>query len=87
MFAGRNIRNHGGKFRTRIVAHGGANVAELIGLILNGLNNLGVLMPHVEIDQLRLKIEVTLAVRIPKPRAFAACNHRGLAPCLDQDCR
>ena len=55
-----------------VVGHRGADVAEPLGLPLDRLDDARVLVAEVEVDELGLEVEVTLAVGVPEPAALAA---------------
>ena len=65
-----------GEERTELAAHVAAHrrpdVAEPVGLALDRLDEARVLVAEVEVDELRLEVEVALAGVVPEPAALAA---------------
>ncbi len=59
------------------IGEGGAHVADLIRLLLNGLDDLGMLVPSVYVDQLGAEIEVSLALFIPETASPGLGNDKG----------
>ena len=62
----------------RPVAKRWSSKAQLVHLLLDRLQNFRVLVPDVQIDQLRAEIEPLLAIAIPEPDALASCDVHGV---------
>ena len=70
--AGRHLGQHPAELRARLVRHRRPDRAELVGLILDRLDDLRVLVPDVDVDELRREVEVALAVVVPEVTALGA---------------
>ncbi len=68
--AGRDLREHAAEARARLVRHRRADRAELVGLVLDRLDDLRVLVADVDVDELRGEVQVALPVVIPEMTAL-----------------
>ena len=72
--AGRHLGEHAPEPRARLVRHRRPDRAELVRLLLDRRDDLRVLVPDVEIHELRGEVEVALAVVVPEVAPFRAGN-------------
>ena len=70
--ARRHLRQHPAQLRSRLVRHRGADRAELVGLVLDRLDDLRVLVADVDVDELRGEVEVAIAVVVPEVAPLGA---------------
>ena len=70
--ARRHLREHPAEPRARLVRHRRADRAELVGLVLDRLDDLRMLVPDVDVDELRGEVEVPLPVVVPEVTALRA---------------
>src|SRR5258707_1023627 len=82
--AGRHLGEHSPERRARLVRHRGPDRAELVGLILDRLDDLRVLVPDVEVDELRREVEVALPVVVPEVAALGAGDSDRVDRALDR---
>ena len=62
----------------------GAGETELVHLLLDGREHLGVLVPDVEIDQLGVEIQPLVAVAVPEPDPLGLGHVDGIGGALDR---